>query len=119
MKTFKEFINESFHMPDGTPIGVDHRHRPITKLVEQNDDTVTLNVKIENVDKSTAEDFLKMFAFMQWTGMVGAGRSFEAYFDGDGHFRPKIKVEGHNLEDIDFSKNWNKNEDTVSLDFGA
>ncbi len=34
-------------------------------------------------------------------------------------FDSKIKLEGHNLEGIDFSKNWNKDEDTVSLDFGA
>jgi hypothetical protein len=26
---FAEFLNESFHMPDGTPIGVDRYHRPI------------------------------------------------------------------------------------------
>ena len=27
---FDSFVNESFHMPDGTPIGVDRLHRPIT-----------------------------------------------------------------------------------------
>ena len=83
------------------------------------EETVTLNVTIENLDKSTADDFLKMFSFMQWCGSVGAGREFKAYFDGDGHFRPKIEVEGHNLDDVDFSSGWNKNEDTVTLDFGA
>ena len=30
IKEYREFVNESFHMPDGTPIGVDHLHRPIT-----------------------------------------------------------------------------------------
>jgi hypothetical protein len=29
IKLFNEFLNESFHMPDGTPIGVDRLHRPI------------------------------------------------------------------------------------------
>ena len=28
--TFEQFVNESFHMPDGTPIGVDHMHRPVS-----------------------------------------------------------------------------------------
>jgi hypothetical protein len=27
--TFNQFLNESFHMPDGTPIGVDYMHRPV------------------------------------------------------------------------------------------
>jgi hypothetical protein len=86
---------------------------------EDKDNMVTLKVTISNIDQSTANDFLKMFAFMEWTGSVGAGRNFEAYFDGDGHFRPKITVEGTDLSKIDFSKNWNTNEDTISLDFGA
>ncbi len=28
----KSLLKESFHMPDGTPIGVDHMHRPISKI---------------------------------------------------------------------------------------
>lgn len=90
------------------------------KINERNEEeTVTLNITIGNLDKPTADDFLKMFRFMEWCGSVGAGREFKAYFDGDGHFRPKINIEGHDLDNIDFSSNWNKNEDTVTLDFGA
>jgi hypothetical protein len=29
IQTFESFLNESFHAPDGTPIGVDQMHRPI------------------------------------------------------------------------------------------
>jgi hypothetical protein len=95
-KLFEEFVNEA----DG--------------------DGVTLNVTISNIDQSTAEDFLKMFAFMEWTGAVGASRSFEAFFDGDGHFRPKIKVEGHDLKKVDLSKEYNDDkDDTLELGFGA
>jgi hypothetical protein len=118
IKDFNEFITECFHMPDGTPIGVDRYHQPV-KITEEADNRVTLNVTIKNLDKSTAADFVKMFAFMEWCGSVGAGRSFKAYFDGDGHFRPDIKIEGHDLNEVDFSSNWNSNEDTVTLDFGA
>jgi len=95
------------------------------KLFEQHineaeGDGVTLNVTISNIDQETAEDFLKMFAFMEWTGAVGTGRSFKAYFDGDGHFRPKIKVEGHDLKSVDFGKDWDEdNDDTLDLGFGA
>jgi hypothetical protein len=28
---FESFLNESFHKPDGTPIGVDKNHQPITE----------------------------------------------------------------------------------------
>lgn len=119
IESFSEFINESFHTPDGIPIGLDHSHRPISKVTEDESSEVTLNVKISRLDKSTAEDFLKMFAFMEWTGAVGASREFKAYFDGDGHFRPRIKVEGYNLNDIDFGKDKAEYGDGISLDFGA
>lgn len=82
-------------------------------------DKVELNVKISNLDQSTAQDFLKMFAFMQWTGAVGASRGFKAFFDGDGHFRPKIEVEGHELKEVDLSKDWDQDGDELELDFGA
>lgn len=91
------------------------------KFETDEDGKVTLNVTISNLDSSTAEDFLKMFKFMQWCGMVGAGRSFKAYFDGDGHFRPNIKVKGIDLnKDVNFSDNDNEWEgDELDLDFGA
>ena len=89
-------------------------------LTEAEDGMVTLNVTISNIDKETADDFLKMFAFMEWTGAVGASRSFKAYFDGDGHFRPKIKVEGIDLKDVDLTGDYDdEKDDTLDLDFGA
>jgi len=86
-------------------------------LNESKDGMVTLNVTISNIDKSTAADFLKMFAFMEWCGNVGTGRSMKAYFDGDGHFRPDIKVEGHKLEDIDLGMD--DDSEGIDLGFGA
>lgn len=89
-------------------------------LTEAEDGRVTLNVQISNIDQETADDFVKMFAFMQWTGAVGAGRSFKAYFDGDGHFRPKITIDGKEAIKLgDFSKDWDDNEDGIELGFGA
>jgi hypothetical protein len=97
MKTFSELLNES-----------------------KEEGKVTLNVTISNIDQSTADDFLKMFAFMEWCGNVGSGRDFKAYFDGDGHFRPSIKVEGIDLKDIDLTKDYDdESDDTLELDFGA
>ena len=91
------------------------------KFKTDKDGRITLNVTIDNLDSSTAEDFLKMFKFMEWCGSVGAGRSFKAYFDGDGHFRPKIKVEGFDLnKDVNFSDNDDEWEgDELDLGFGA
>ena len=42
--TFKEFINESFHMPDGTTIGVDHLHRPVSKITEEDSNNIIICV---------------------------------------------------------------------------
>ena len=89
-------------------------------LNESGDEQVTLNVTISNIDKSTADDFLKMFAFMQWTGAVGASREFKAFFDGDGHFRPKIEVEGIDLKDVDLTSEYDDDkDDNLELGFGA
>jgi hypothetical protein len=89
-------------------------------LNESGDEQVTLNVTISNIDKSTADDFLKMFAFMQWTGAVGASREFKAFFDGDGHFRPKIEVEGVDLKDVDLTSEYDDDkDDKLELGFGA
>jgi hypothetical protein len=97
-----------------------HNFKSFIQVNEASDESVTLKVTISNIDQSTAEDFLKMFTFMQWTRMVGASRGFESFFDGDGHFRPRISVEGHDLSKIDLSKDWDQdNDDRITLDFGA
>ena len=58
---------------------------------------LSLNIKIENIDEATRKDILKLLSFMEWTGTVGASRLVKVYCDGDGHFRPKITVEGEEL----------------------
>lgn len=87
-------------------------------LNEADDNKVTLNVTISNIDQSTADDFLKMFAFMEYCGNLGTARTMRAFFDGDGHFRPKINVEGVDLKDIDMGSTDNKEID-LNLGFGA
>jgi hypothetical protein len=96
IKNFKSFLNEG-----------------------EDPDKVTLNVKITNLDKSTAEDFLKMFAFMEYCGAVGTSRTMRAFFDGDGHFRPKIEVEGTDLKKIDLGLEDRDKEIDLDLGFGA
>ena len=86
---------------------------------EASDDKVTLNVTITNLDQSTADDFLKMFAFMEWCGSVGTGRTMQAYFDGDGHFRPSIKVEGVDLKKIELNISDEDKKIDLDLGFGA
>lgn len=82
-------------------------------------DTVTLNVTISNIDQETADDFLKMFAFMEYCGVVGTGRTMRAFFDGDGHFRPKINVEGVDFKDVDMGLSDEDKEIDLDLGFGA
>ena len=112
--TVVEFIDSAFIKPLKSDIKLEEPTNEAT------DNTVTLNVSISNLDQSTADDFLKMFAFMEWCGAVGSGRSFKAYFDGDGHFRPKIKVEGIDLKDVDLTGDYDdEKNDTLDLGFGA
>jgi hypothetical protein len=86
---------------------------------EASDDKVTLNVTISNIDQSTADDFLKMFAFMEFCGAVGTARTFRGFCDGDGHFRPSIKVEGVDLKDIELGMTDEDKKIDLDLDFGA
>lgn len=88
-------------------------------LTEAEDGKVTLNVTISNIDQETANDFLQMFAFMEWCGNVGTARTMRAFFDGDGHFRPKIKVEGHDLRNIKAEEPSDNKEIDLDLGFGA
>ncbi len=88
-------------------------------LNESGDEQVTLNVTISNIDQETANDFLKMFAFMEYCGAVGTARTMKAFFDGDGHFRPKIKVEGVDFKDVDMGLSDEDKEIDLDLDFGA
>jgi hypothetical protein len=86
---------------------------------EAEDDMVTLNVTISNIDQETADDFLKMFAFMEYCGVVGTSRTMKAFFDGDGHFRPKINVEGVDFKDVDMGLSDEDKEIDLDLGFGA
>lgn len=88
-------------------------------LNEAEDDKVTLNVTISNIDQETAQDFLKMFAFMEYCGNLGTARTMRAFFDGDGHFRPKIKVEGVDLKDVNMGLSDENKEIDLDLGFGA
>lgn len=86
---------------------------------EAEDDKVTLNVTISNIDQETADDFLKMFAFMEYCGIVGTARTMQAFFDGDGHFRPKINVEGVDLRDVNMGLTDDNKKIDLDLGFGA
>lgn len=88
-------------------------------IKEAEDGMVTLNVTISNIDQETADDFLKMFAFMEYCGNVGTARTMRGFFDGDGHFRPKIRVEGVDLKDIDMGLSDENKEIDLDLGFGA
>ena len=88
-------------------------------LNEAEDGKVTLNVTISNIDQSTADDFLRMFAFMEYCGNVGTARTMRGFFDGDGHFRPDIKVEGIDLKKIDLGLDDKDREIDLDLGFGA
>lgn len=91
----------------------------LSKLNEAEDNKITLNVTISNIDQSTANDFLKMFAFMEYCGNVGTTRTMRGFLDGDGHFRPKINVEGVDLKNIDLGLTDDDKEIDLDLDFGA
>ena len=89
-------------------------------LNESEEDKVTIQVTISDIDKSTAQDFYKMFAFMEWCGNMGSARTMKAFFDGDGHFRPSIKVEGVDLKKINLNIEEDKDKEIdLDLGFGA
>jgi hypothetical protein len=87
-----------------------------TLVSENKDGMFKLNVEISNIDKSTLNDFIKMFKFMEWTGAAGTSREMKGYCDGDGHFRPKIKIDGKSAIDFETDEDF---DDGIDLDFGC
>jgi len=71
------------------------------RIQENKENGFELNVHISNLDKSTFMDLITMFHFFEWTGSVGSSRQMKAFCDGDGHFRPKIKINGKKPSDLD------------------
>lgn len=59
---FEEFLNESFRMPDGTPIGVDKNHQPVKRdiglilddLTENINDPVLMAIRASKDDRKKA-----------------------------------------------------------------
>ena len=60
--------------------------------------TKTINVEISNITEAQAIALDDMFRTWMSLGDMGASRWTCFYADGDGNFRPKIKVDGRDAE---------------------
>lgn len=57
-----------------------------------------ITVEIDNLTDAQAIALEDMFAEMVRLGNIGSSRLLAFFSDGDGNFRPKIKVDGKNAE---------------------
>ena len=60
----------------------------------------TINVEIENITDAQTIALEDMFKTWMHLGKLGASRWTSFYADGDGNFRPNIKIDG---KDVEFS----------------
>jgi len=71
-------------------------------------------ITLENVLPADAIALKKMFEYMQYLGHVGSSRMCSFYADGDGSFRPEVKIEYPielpEVEQIDGLVKWNEKE---------
>ena len=82
----------------------------------------TINVEISNITEAQAIALEDMFRTWMSLGSLGCSRWTSFYADGDGNFRPKIKVNGKNAEyaeviSDDMRKElWDNNEYRIDYD---
>jgi len=57
----KRLLGESFHSPDGTPIGVDHNHRPIVKEDHANTDQEKIDYIVGALGKLDSDDLFDIY----------------------------------------------------------
>ena len=82
----------------------------------------TINVKIENITEAQAIALEDMFRTWVSLGKIGSSRWTSFYADGDGNFRPNIKVDGKDAKFSDLideemrNKMWKENEYKIDFD---
>jgi hypothetical protein len=82
----------------------------------------TINVKIENITESQAIALEDMFRTWVALGKIGSSRWTSFYADGDGNFRPNIKVDGKDAKYSSLiseevrNKMWEKEEYRIDFD---
>ena len=82
----------------------------------------TINVEIENITDAQAIALEDMFRTWVNLGNLGSSRWTSFYADGDGNFRPKIKVDGKDAKFSDLideemrNKMWKENEYKIDFD---
>lgn len=65
---------------------------------EAADRTESFTAEFSNLSPSQAEQFKRLFAWMNFLGGVGASRELTVFYDGDGAARCEIKVDGKRLK---------------------
>lgn len=103
---FEEFINESFHSPDGTPIGVDGNHNPIKRSMG-----LVLDEKLTKDEKEYIADIEDYIDDIEVKGLKGAmkkraegmiGRNLEWLINRtDGNIEVFNKLNGYGANYID------------------
>ena len=80
-------------------------------------DTTIIEIEgLTDAQKISLEDMLKTW---EWLGDIGGSRWTGFYADGDGNFRPKIKIDGKKPEFtklIDREKLWDGDEYKIDFD---
>jgi hypothetical protein len=54
-------------------------------------------VDINNVTAEQAQEFRRLFAWMNYCGMAGCSRSAKVVYDGDGNARARISINGEEV----------------------
>lgn len=86
--TFK-VLKESFHMPDGTPIGVDHLHRPVNSMDDI--DEATGQFQAVNIPKSAIDKIEYMVN--KW----GVNQAIRDALGFDNVYQSSVSVDKNNI----------------------
>lgn len=85
-----------------------------------NEDARKITIEIDNLTEAQVIALEDMLYTWQAMGNAGCSRWTAFYADGDGNFRPKIKIDGRDPKPTDFVKKeqkWRKDDDKIEADY--
>jgi len=84
---------------------------------ENKEEKITLQIEISNLDASFAQEFKNLLFAMDLAGNLGCSREFKVFVDGDGAFRPIVKIDGVDKKNFEFGSNVNFDKDKLTFSF--
>jgi hypothetical protein len=79
---------------------MDDKVKSFEQYISENFDS-SLNIEITNIDEEQKNIICEMLYLLEYLGNLGHSAEVSIYADGDGAFRPKIRINGEGLNNVE------------------